>query len=34
MARMAGRREMFLKLQAMVKLPDEEFLKAIDEVTE
>jgi hypothetical protein len=34
MAKMAGRREMFLKLQGMVKLPDEEFLKAIDEAQE
>ena len=34
MARLAGRREMFLKMQAMLQLPDEEFLKSIDEVQE
>lgn len=31
MARAEGRREMFLRMQAMLKLPDEEFLKAIED---
>lgn len=31
MARLAGRREMFLKMQAMIELPDEEFLKSIED---
>lgn len=31
MARAEGRREMFLRMQAMLRLPDEEFLKAIED---
>lgn len=31
MARAEGRREVFLRLQAMLRLPDEEFLKSIED---
>lgn len=33
MARAEGRREMFLRMQAMLKLPDEEFLKSIEDAS-